>query len=246
MILPHRKTQRGVLTMKQVCIYHIAEQFLYEYYFKPEDYEILGEDKVKPLLDKAREEDAKGGIMAALQYYQEAEDYNPVSTEIRFHLIDLYFRLHRNDDLLNETKEIYPFCCTRAEIAQYYRWLGYYFLETYKPGLAAVLYRFSTLYEKSELAENEIHFLETAMNKKMPDHTAGELAEKISHAGFPAGPSKITLALVYKAGEEAQSEAGNSKTGKTMRQQALDCYRMVYDLTGDEETGQRIRVLSRE
>ena len=96
--------------MKQVCIYHIAEQFLYEYYFKPEDYEILGEDKVKPLLDKAREEDAKGGIMAALQYYQEAEDYNPVSTEIRFHLIDLYFRLHRNDDLLNETKEIYPFC----------------------------------------------------------------------------------------------------------------------------------------
>lgn len=232
--------------MKQVCIYHIAEQFLYEYYFKPEDYEILGEDKVKPLLDKAREEDAKGGIMAALQYYQEAEDYNPVSTEIRFHLIDLYFRLHRNDDLLNETKEIYPFCCTRAEIAQYYRWLGYYFLETYKPGLAAVLYRYSTLYEKSGLAENEIHFLETAMNKKMPDYTAGELAEKISHAGFPAGPSKITLALVYKAGEEAQSEAGNSKTGKTMRQQALDCYRMVYDLTGDEETGQRIRVLSRE
>ena len=80
----------------------------------------------------------------------------------------------------------------------------------------------------------------------MPDYAAGELAEKISHAGFPAGPSKITLALVYKAGEEAQSEAGNLKTGKTMRQQALDCYRMVYDLTGDEETGQRIRVLSRE
>ena len=44
--------------------------------------------------------------------------------------------------------------------------------------------------------------------------------------------NSVTLALLYKAAEEAEN-AGD-------KDQALDCYRMVYDLTADEDVGKRI------
>ena len=49
---------------------------------------------------------------------------------------------------------------------------------------------------------------------------------------------KITrcAANLVKAGEEAED--------RSLWQQALDCYRMVYDLTQDEEIAQKIRRLS--
>ena len=55
-------------------------------------------------------------------------------------------------------------------------------------------------------------------------------AEKLGMSEAEANP--VTLALLYKAAQEAD-EAGDT-------QQALDCYRMVYDLTADEEVGRII------
>ena len=108
--------------MKKVCIYHIAEQFLYEYYEQPGEYVLSEKDEVSPLLKKAEDEEKRGGIVAAAQYYEQAEEWNPAGTAVRFHLIDCYFRLNRKEDVLAETKAVYPYCCTRAEMAQYYRW----------------------------------------------------------------------------------------------------------------------------
>ena len=49
---------------------------------------------------------------------------------------------------------------------------------------------------------------------------------------IPTAANSVTLALLYKAAEEAEN-AGD-------KDQALDCYRMVYDLTADEDVGKRI------
>ena len=49
---------------------------------------------------------------------------------------------------------------------------------------------------------------------------------------IPTEANPVTLALLYKAAHEAD-EAGDT-------QQALDCYRMVFDLTADEEVGRII------
>lgn len=221
--------------MKKVCIYHIAEQFLYEYYCQPGEFQLNETDEVTPLMKRAEEEEKRGGIVAAAECYEKAEEWNPVSTGIRFHLIDCYFRLNRKDDVLAETKAVYPFCCTRAEMAQYYRWLGWYYLESYKPKPAEALYRYSTLFGKSDLAESEIRFLESALNAKMPDFTVKQLQEQLSELDIPLAASNVTMALLVKAGEEAEV---------SMREQALDCYRMVYDCTGDREIEERIRRLS--
>ena len=229
--------------MKKVCIYHIAEQFLYEYYEQPGEYVLSEKDEVSPLLKKAEDEEKRGGIVAAAQYYEQAEEWNPAGTAVRFHLIDCYFRLNRKEDVLAETKAVYPYCCTRAEMAQYYRWLGWYHLESYHPELAEVLYRYSTYFEKSRQAESEIRFLESALNAKMPSYSVEELQARLTKAEIPLAASNVTIALLVRAEEEA--EQNYRRTGaEAWRRQALDCCHMVLDCTGDEEIKERIRRLS--
>ena len=52
---------------------------------------------------------------------------------------------------------------------------------------------------------------------------------------FSCPETGTTIALLYKAAEEAADAED--------KDQALDCYRMVYDLTADEEIGKRIAFL---
>lgn len=216
----------------QVCIHHIGELFLFEYYKKPGEYTNIAEDMVTPLLNRAEEEEKRGGLIGALQNYEKALELDPVSTFIYFKMISCCYRLNRLQEIHDDTVEVYPYLATRAEMAQYYRWLGYYYLESYQPHLSAALYRYSTYFEKSRQAENEISFLETAMNKKMPAYTLEQLQNCLQDAGIPLQASNVTLALLVKAGEEAE-RAGNLT-------QALDCYSMVYDTSHDRELGQRI------
>lgn len=218
--------------MTKVCIYHISEIYLYEYYCQPGEYEIDPDDKVTPLLEKAAEEEKRGGLMGALQAYEKAHALNPVSTQIYFRIIDCCFRLNNAGKVYEYTKEMYPYLATRAEMAAYYRWLGWYALEQYQPALSEVLYRYSTHFEQNQTAENEIHYLETALQKKMPAYSVQQLQEKISAAGLPVTASNVTMALIWKAGQEAEE--------KKNRQQALDCYRMVFDLTADPVVEEKI------
>jgi tetratricopeptide (TPR) repeat protein len=246
-VKPHSRVspQRGI-RVEEVCIYHIAEIYLYEYYKRPEEYRIAPKERIDALMEKAAQQEKTGGIIGAQQNYEKALQLNPVSTEIYWKLIDIDFRLNKLEDLHARTEEVYPYLCTRAEMAHYYRWLGYYYLETYKPELSEALYRYSTLFSKNEQAEHEITYLEAALGKKMPAYSQKELQDKLSEAKIPVGPSSVTLALLVKAGEEAQQKSGAAEdetTAINMRQQALDCYRMVFDLTLDPEIGERIRRL---
>lgn len=164
---PHSRVspQRGI-RVEEVCIYHIAEIYLYEYYKRPEEYRIAPKERIDALMEKAAQQEKTGGIIGAQQNYEKALQLNPVSTEIYWKLIDIDFRLNKLEDLHARTEEVYPYLCTRAEMAHYYRWLGYYYLETYKPELSEALYRYSTLFSKNEQAEHEITYLEAALGKK--------------------------------------------------------------------------------
>lgn len=229
--------------MKVISIHHIAEQYLYEYYClgpgSSEEYVIadLASDPLPGFLSKAEAEEKRGGLVGALQNYEEALDCNPASTKIRFAIIDLERKLNRLPEFYEDTKAVYPFCCTRAEIAHYYRSLGYYYLEQYQPDLAMALYRYSTLFMKSELAESEIRYLETALSKKEPPRPPEELQKVLTDAGIPVTVSNVTMALIVKAAEEA--EGAGTENGW---QQALDCYRMAADCTADPEILAKLRI----
>lgn len=223
---------------EKVSIFHLSEIFLYEYYINHGEYELSREDEAALYVKAAQKDESQGHTEEALQKYISAHHANPVSSEIYAELIKCYRLLGNLEQFYHYTVESYQYCCTRAELARYYRNLGYYYLEKYEPDLSAALYEYSILYYDSKQAENEIAFLNKAMHKEMKKNDMKQIQEKISNAGIPLGADTTTLGLIYKAAEEA--------VGEKMYSQALDCYKMLYDLTNDMEIADRISKLEKE
>ncbi len=219
-----------------VCLRHISEVYLYEYYAsKGKEYEISTEDTLTVHKEAARKLEAISDPEKALQEWTKAYYENPVDMESILGIISCCKQLGDVDGEYFYTNESYSYCCTRAELAAFYRNLGWYYLEKYKPDVAASCYTYSQFFEKTKQAENEIKFLEEALKRKFNNTEIHEIQKIFKDNDIPTQASSVTLALLYKAGEEAES-AG--QTG-----QALDCYRMVFDLTQDEEVGNRISKL---
>ncbi|MCR5769736.1 MAG: hypothetical protein K6G87_00730 [Butyrivibrio sp.] len=222
--------------MLSLSLRHISEVFLYEYYMNPGEYEISEEDLSRPHLDKANSLLTEQKNNEALQEFLAANMENPVSFEAISGIIICCKRLGDIEGEYKYTQDMYKLCCTRAELATYYRNLGWYYLENYKPYLAAAIYRYSTYFQKSQAAEDEIKYLETALNKPMGQESPEQILKILEDNNIEKGPSNVTLALLIKAGEEAE------QNGNFM--QANDCYMMVYDLTGDEEISDKINMIS--
>ena len=221
----------------KVSIYHMSEIFLYEYYVNHGDYEISSSDHAAEYMKLAEKDEQEGHTDKALQNYLKAHFENPVSAEL-YHCITRCCRqLGDLQGFYQYTLESYDYCCTRAELAGYYRNLGYYCLESYKPELAAALYRYSTFFYKSEQAESEIEFLNKAMNRQMAQQSTEEIQQMLTKEKIPIRANQVSLALLVRAGEEAEE--------KELPGQAVDCYKMVYDLTQDKEIMDRIHRLER-
>lgn len=222
-----------------VSIHHIAELYLFEYYERPGQYEIAEEDLVAPLFERALSQEKTGGYVGALQNWEKAKDLNPARCDIRLHLLSCAYHLKDLDRVAEETKAMYPYVCTRSELASYYRWRGLWCLEKYQPALSRTLYRYSTYFQESAEAENEIRFLDTAMRRTGKEPTREEVLRQIQEAEIPPTAASVTMALLVRASEEAEKSGNDS--------QALDCLRMVYDLSGDAGIAAKIREIeSRE
>lgn len=212
----------------RVCLGHISEVFLYEYYcLGDNEYEISDDDTLTPHKERAKELLLAGDYDKAQQEWINAHLENPVDMEAILGIILCCKQLGDSEGEYSYTTESYNYCCTRAELAAYYRNLGWYYLEKYKPEVSASCYLYSKYFEESQQADAELEFLEKAIGKKVSEKDTDQIQKILDDNGIPTKANPVTLALLYKAAQEAD------ETGDT--QQALDCYRMVYDLTGDEE-----------
>ncbi len=223
-------------SVDSVCLNHIAEFYLYEYY-------IVGEKsyKLKPLHEyrehisngyKLMEE---GDYSNAVNEWLKALDDNPVSVEVLGKLASCYKYLYDIEKEYEYTVKAYDYCCTRAEMAAYYRNLGWYYLEKYKPEVSVACYKYSGLFVKTDQVYSEIHFLEAATQKSFKDLSVEAIQKILVEESIPIKANSVTLALIYKAGLEAYDN-GNIK-------EAYECFCMVYDLTQDEEVEQIIKHL---
>ena len=216
-----------------VCLRHISEVFLFEYYCLGDDeYEISDEDTLTPHKIKAKELLFETDYAKAQQEWLSAHIENPVDMESILGIILCCKQLGDLEGEYSYTTKSYNYCCTRAELAAYYRNLGWYYLEKYNPEVASACYLYSKCFEDSKQADAELEFLEKAMGKKVTDKDLDQIQKILTENGIPTEADSVTLALLHKAAQEAD-EAGDT-------QQALDCYRMVYDLTVDEEVGRII------
>ncbi|WP_155834943.1 hypothetical protein [Butyrivibrio sp. FCS006] len=221
----------------KLCLRHISEVFLYEYYCLGDDeYELTDVDTLTPHKERAKELMLAGNYSKSQKEWLDAHFENPVDMESILGIILCCKQLGDTEGEYSYTTESYNYCCTRAELAAYYRNLGWYYLERYNPELSAACYLYSKYFEESQQADAELEFLEKAIGKKVSAKDLSQIQNILKENNIPTEANPITLALLYKAAEEAQ-EAGD-------KAQALDCYRMVYDLTEDEEVGRRISCLS--
>ncbi|WP_155828909.1 hypothetical protein [Butyrivibrio sp. NC2007] len=221
----------------KLCLRHISEVFLYEYYCLGDDeYELTDVDTLTPHKERAKELMLAGNYSKSQKEWLDAHFENPVDMESILGIILCCKQLGDTEGEYSYTTESYNYCCTRAELAAYYRNLGWYYLEKYNPELSATCYLYSKYFEESHQADAELEFLEKAIGKKVSAKDLSQIQNILKENNIPTEANPITLALLYKAAEEAQ-EAGD-------KSQALDCYRMVYDLTEDEEVGKRISGLS--
>ena len=147
--------------MNSVSLSHISEVYLYEYYIAPnEAYEINDNSEIESFINDAKSLMARGNINEALQKWLKANVENPVNMEIILQIISCCKQLGDIQGEYTYTIMSYNYSCTRAELAAYYRNLGWYYLESYKPEISAACYRYSMLFDDTKQADNEIKFLE--------------------------------------------------------------------------------------
>lgn len=164
----------------------------------------------------------------ALRSFDASSHWNPADADMMLRVAELHKRAGRPDSARKAADDAYHYCFTRAEMARYYRCYGFFYLEKYKPELAAALYQYSMLYYPSQSAEQELTFLYRAMNKDPEKLSTEQLIDTLNDLGLPLGPDNTTIGLIYQFG--MQSLEGGS------RDLAKQCLSLVYDITADEET----------
>ena len=163
----------------------------------------------------------------AIMAYNHGLDWNPVDLDTLLQLGELYKITNNIKSLRKVSFEAYNFCCTRATLARFYRNLGYYYLEEYKPEIARALYLYSNIYFKTDNADNELKVINEATKEAKNDLSLKELQSILEGEKIPLGPNSDTLGITYSVG---QIEMDNQNS-----ENAADCFAMVYDLTMDEE-----------
>ncbi|MFA9463207.1 MAG: hypothetical protein ACERKN_02835 [Velocimicrobium sp.] len=162
---------------------------------------------------------------SAAKSYETALVWNPVDLDSLLQLGELYKRLGNLKDCRRVSESAYNFCCTRATLARYYRNLGFFYLESYQPDIATALYQYSNIYYPSTQADNELIYLEKALNRPTPTLSLNEIQQILSNESIPTGPNPDTIGITYRVGQ-LELEGGNIENAK-------DCFTMVYDLTQD-------------
>ena len=215
-----------------ICANHILEFYIFEYYFKTKEYDSHHHPVHQMYLSVAKILMDQKKYDRALEVIDKAGEWNSVDMDILWAKTDCLKVTNRLEELKETVINLYPFIYTRADMAKFYRCLGFYYIEKYEPETAMVLYTYSNMFSHSKNADSEIEYLETALGRDCPEYTVEEIKKILEEKNIPAGISDTTLAILYRAGQ-LEYESGDRKA-------ASECLELLYEVTGDEEVGRMI------
>ena len=175
-----------------------------------------------------------GSLCLKLSKFRRAEDafkkaicWNPVDLDSYLGLAECYKNLNMLSRYLDVTKQAYRFCCSRATMARYYRNMGFYYVARYNTEAARVCYTYSNIYYKTDNADNELKYLEQALNDKTPEYSVKQMQEILDKNEVEPGPDSKTIGIIYRVGELMM----NDKDYRLAR----DCFSIVYDITQETQ-----------
>ena len=218
---------------------HVMEYYIYAYYFHPE---AAVEQTALPYGEYYR---TYAELCMQLQRYRAAEAayksaiaWNPVDLDAILGLAEAYKYLNMLERYCSVSRQAYRYCCTRATMARYYRNMGYYYLAKYEPAVARACYIYSNIYYHTENADNELKYLETALQEKTPKPDIREMQKIFDENKIEPGPESDTIGVVYRVGELMMQD----KEYKLAR----DCFSIVYDITQEEALAVLLKELGDE
>ena len=205
-----------------ISLNHVMEYYVYACYFEPETDVLCTE---LPVGEYYR---TYGSLCLKLSKFRRAEDafkkaicWNPVDLDSYLGLAECYKNLNMLSRYLDVTKQAYRFCCSRATMARYYRNMGFYYVARYNTEAARVCYTYSNN------ADNELKYLEQALNDKTPEYSVKQMQEILDKNEVEPGPDSKTIGIIYRVGELMM----NDKDYKLAR----DCFSIVYDITQETQ-----------
>lgn len=206
---------------------HPVEACYYEYYVSKEEYVRVPVNMGYLYRTLGMMYEKENKLRKAETSYNRAYRWNPIDLDTMYCMIEFYKKEKDLDKMLRMANRCYSFSCTRADIAHYYRNLGFYYLENYKVDLAEALYGYSQCFYETKQAESELAYLAKAKNSEVKTQSVETMQQILKNNKIEIQPSETTLAITYQVGK-AFLQAGDVQGAK-------DCFLMVYDLTHDEE-----------
>lgn len=217
---------------------HVMEYYIYEYYFKPDAGVKCTEHPYARYFreygDLCMEREK---FKAAEASYKDAICWNPVDLDSILALAECYRALNMLERYMIVTRQAYRYCCTRATMARYYRNMGYYYTQKYKPEVARACYIYSNIYFHTENADNELAYIEKAVGNKTPDLSIKQMQEVFADYAIEPGPDPDTIGIIYRVGELMLEDKQYSL--------ARDCFSICYDITQEQALEELLDELER-
>lgn len=183
-----------------------------------------------------------GFLLFENQEFDEAEEslkralkINPVSARVILELSEIYkMRTPTLNKFVLYTTNALKYAYMPQDIARCYRNLGYYYVEEGQLDVAVALYRYSMVFEMSINAYSELQYIESKgqdINMDLDD-----AAELIKAKNIQLGVNPFVLKTLHELSGEYEENG--------LYNQSLYFYNIIYELTHDEETFNKINEIN--
>ena len=177
------------------------------------------------LIEQNRLTEAEESLKTALEY-------NPISLQVLFELVDLYKRTGDWNSMNEYLQLAFRYSYTPDALARAYRDLGYYYVEQEKPDLSVALYIHSLKYEQTHQAYQELEYLKhIGQNIEITPQDAENLI-KDNNIQLTANSFIVEQ---YKSMGDIYGEEDNLE-------QALEMYALAYMLDDSMENQMRYKI----
>jgi len=168
----------------------------------------------------------------AEKYLKIGLEYNPVSLQLIFELIDLYKKTYDWNNMNKYIQDAFTYAYTPDAMARIYRDLGYYYVEINKPELAVALYIYSLKFEQTQQAFSELEYLQH-MGQNI-DITMEEARQKVNDEKIPLVANSFIV--------NEFRERGDKYTEDEDLESALEMYTIAYILDDSMENQMRYKM----
>lgn len=173
-----------------------------------------------------------GALLFQFQRYEEATYFLDLATSLNPVLSTPYFerseifKLKKNFEAFYEyTNKALRYCYSPNLLARGFRNLGFYYIEKDELELATALFKFSLIYERNDMAYSELSYIESLGYDT--SQVSNDFVDIIAKHGIQIGPSDLVFNTIIELINEAQE--------KNNIQETVSLYKILYDLTKDNE-----------